>query len=76
MAALPALRSEWAILPPSSLAAARVWNVLTFEGKVGEVRDEPYSTAILTRQYRIPKRLQGCKRTGLDRDHRAALPCP
>jgi hypothetical protein len=47
IAALPALLSECAILPPSSLDAARVWKVLHFDGKVGEERDEPYSTAIL-----------------------------
>jgi hypothetical protein len=47
IAALPALRSEWAILPPSSLDAARVWKVLHLDGKVGDDRDEPYSTAIL-----------------------------
>jgi len=47
IAALPALLSEWAIFPPSSFEAARVWKVLHFDGKVGEDRDEPYSTAIL-----------------------------
>jgi hypothetical protein len=47
IAALPALLSECAILPPSSLEAARVWNVLHLLGKVGEDLDEPYSTAIL-----------------------------
>lgn len=47
MAALPALLSECAILPPSSLAAARVWKVLTLDGRVGDVLDDPYSTAIL-----------------------------
>jgi len=47
IAALPALLREWAIFPPSSLDAARVWKVLHFDGKVGEDRDEPYSTAIL-----------------------------
>jgi hypothetical protein len=47
IAALPALLKEWAIFPPSSLAAARVWNVLHLLGKVGDDRDEPYSTAIL-----------------------------
>ena len=47
IAALPALLSEWAILPPSSLDAARVWKVLHFDGRVGDDRDDPYSTAIL-----------------------------
>jgi hypothetical protein len=47
IAALPALLSEWAIFPPSSFDAARVWKVLHFDGKVGDDRDEPYSTAIL-----------------------------
>jgi hypothetical protein len=47
IAALPALLSECAIFPPSSFDAARVWKVLHFDGKVGDDRDEPYSTAIL-----------------------------
>jgi hypothetical protein len=47
IAALPALLREWAIFPPSSFDAASVWKVLHFDGKVGDVRDEPYSTAIL-----------------------------
>jgi len=47
IAALPALLSEWAIFPPSSFDAARVWKVLHFDGRVGDDRDEPYSTAIL-----------------------------
>lgn len=50
IAALPALLREWAIFPPSSLEAARVWKVLTLDGRVGDDRDEPYSTAILFRQ--------------------------
>jgi hypothetical protein len=47
IAALPALLSECAIFPPSSFDAARVWKVLHFDGRVGDDRDEPYSTAIL-----------------------------
>ena len=47
IAALPALLSEWAIFPPSSFDAAKVWKVLHLLGKVGDDRDEPYSTAIL-----------------------------
>jgi len=47
IAALPALLRECAIFPPSSFDAARVWKVLHFDGKVGDDRDEPYSTAIL-----------------------------
>lgn len=47
IAALPALLRECAIFPPSSFDAARVWKVLHFDGRVGDDRDEPYSTAIL-----------------------------
>jgi hypothetical protein len=47
MAALPALRKEWAIFPPSSFEAARVWKVFTLLGRTGEEREDPYSTAIL-----------------------------
>jgi hypothetical protein len=64
IAALPALLSEWAILPPSSFDAARVWKVLHFDGKVGDDREEPYSTAILVL---VPSARAGTARSRYER---------
>lgn len=64
IAALPTLRSECAILPPSLLSAARVWNVRTLEGRAGVLREEPYSTAILRRQCIIEWRIRSSKGEG------------
>ena len=78
IAALPALLREWAIFPPSSLHAARVWKVLTLEGRVGDDLEDPYSTAILLislnssyRESMVPERREEGEReirTTLDRD--------